>query len=505
MSRGRRLVVLGICCLSLFMISLDTTGVNVALPAMAEDLRASVSGLQWIVDAYSIVIASFLLFAGAAADRFGRRRVFETGLAVFAVGSELCSLAPSLGWLVGFRALQALGGSMLTPVAMSILSSVFADARERAWAIGVWVSTFGLGMAAGPLLGGFLTEAAGWRSVFWVNAPVGMLVLAATLVVVPESRASKPRRPDPVAQVLVVVMLGAVVYAIIQGAHSDWRAPGIRGLFVAALVALLLLLAWEMRRAEPLIDPRSFRCPAFSGAVATAVCVFACLSGFLFLSPMYLQVVRRMTPLEAGLHLLPAAVAIAVCPPLAAWLVGRVGPWLPLTLGGLALTVSMVAMSRLTASTGIDYLTVTFAMFGFGFAMTDGQISGAAAAALPPSQAGLASAIAATGRQVGQALGVAVGGSLLMASMHGTVRVSFARASHPAWMVLAACGCAVILLGLLAASARGAKHAVPGVPRGEMPPGPGRAAPQGAGRLWPSPPEWIPRYLMDLQYRDHLP
>jgi MFS family permease len=359
--------------------------------------------------------------------------------------------------------------------------------------------------------------------VFWVNAPVGMLALAATLVVVPESRASKPRKPDPVAQVLVAVMLGALVYAIIQGAHSDWRAPVIRGLFVTALVALLLLLAWELRRAEPLIDPRAFRSPAFSGAVATAVCVFACLSGFLFLGTIYLQDVQRLTPLAAGLHLLPAAVTIAVCPPLAAWLAGRVGPWLPLTLGGLALTASMDAMSRLTGSTGNSYLTATFALFGFGFAMTDGQVSGAAVAALPPSQAGLAAAIATTGRQVGQALGVAVGGSLLIASMHGTMRVGFARASHPAWVVLAGCGCAVIVLALLAAWARGASRPVPGEPRprAEMPRAPYRTAPRAPAPPWPpSPPEWMPRYLMDLQapgrlgaeagppasaYRDQLP
>ena len=285
LSRSRRLVVLGICCLSLFMITLDNTGVNVALPAIAQSLRTSVSGLQWIVDAYTMVLASFLMFAGSAADRFGRRRVFQTGLTVFAAGSALCSVAPSLGWLVGFRVVQAVGGSMLTPVALSILSNVFTNARERARAIGVWVSALGLGMAAGPLLGGVLTETVGWRGVFWVNVPVGLAALAATWVVVPESRAKKPRRADPVAQVLVVVMLGTEVYAIIQGAHSDWRAPGIRALFCAAFGVLLLFVAWELIRDEPLIDPRFFfRSPAFSGAVATALCAFACLSGFLFLS-----------------------------------------------------------------------------------------------------------------------------------------------------------------------------------------------------------------------------
>jgi EmrB/QacA subfamily drug resistance transporter len=500
LSSRRRLAVLGICCLSLLIVSLDNTVVNVALPAMARGLHASVSGLQWIVDAYTMAMASLLMFAGATGDRFGRRGAFQVGLAVFTVASLLCSLAPSLGWLVGFRIMQAVGGSMLTPVGMSILSSVFTSGKERAWAIGVWVSMLGVGMAAGPVLGGVLTETVGWRGVFWVNVPVGLAASVLTRLLVPESRARGSRRPDPVAQILVVVMLGSVVYAIIQGAHSDWRASGIRDLFVAAAVAFLVLVVWEVRRTEPLIDPRFFRSPAFSGAVVTAVCAFACLSGFLFLSSIYLQDVRRLTPLAAGVHLLPTAVAIAVCPPLAAWLASRVDPRVPLMLGGLALTVSMAAMSRLTGSTGNAYLIATFAVFGFGMAMIDGQISSVAVSAMPLGQAGLASGIASTGRQVGQALGVAVGGSLLNAGMHGPMQAWFPRASHPAWAVLAGCGCTVTVLGLLTATVlRSAPLPVSGTPQpqAETPP-PRSVSPQGAGRLWPRTPEWVPRYLMDL-------
>lgn len=510
LSRERRLVVLGICCLSLLIVSLDNTVVNVALPVMARGLQASVSGLQWIVDAYTMVLASLLMFAGAAGDRFGRRRVFQMGLAVFTVGSALCSVAPSLGWLVGFRVMQATGGSMLTPVAMSILSSVFTRGRGRDWAIGVWVSTLGVGMAAGPVLGGVLTGTVGWRSVFWINVPVGLAAIVLTRVVVPESRAERPRRPDPVAQILVIAMLGSLIYAIIQGARSDWRAPAIRGLFGVAVAALLILIVWELRRREPLIDPRFFRSLAFAGAVVTAICAFACLSGFLFLSTIYLQDVRRLAPLSAGLHLLPAAVTIAVFPVLAAWLASRVGPRVPLMLGGSALTLSMAAMSRLTRSTADTRLIATFAVFGFGVAMVDGQISNAVVSAMPSAQAGLASGIASTGRQLGQALGVAVCGALLNARMHGPMQSWFINAGHPAWTVLGCCGFAVTVLGLLTARALGpiTEPRPATSPRSRL-----QVPSQASGQPWLPSPEWIPRYLMKMPgdaatettvYREHL-
>jgi EmrB/QacA subfamily drug resistance transporter len=501
LSRMRRLSVLGVCCSSLLIVSLDSTVVNVALPAMARQLHASVSGLQWIVDAYTVVLASLVMFAGVMADRFDRRRVFQVGLAVFTSASALCSFAPSLGWLVGFRIMQAVGGSMLNPVGMSIVSSVFTGGRVRARAIGIWVSAQGIGMAAGPVLGGVLTETMGWRSVFWINVPIGLIALVLAGVVIPASRARRPRRPDTLAQVLVIVMLGSLIYAIIEGAGTEWHSSRIRDLFAVAAVALVVLVVWEIRRTDPLIDPRLFGSPAFSGAVTTAVCGFACLSGFLFLSTIYLQDVRRLAPLSAGLHLLPAAAAITVCPTLAAWLSGKVGWRVPLMLGGLALTLSMVAMSRLTASTPNTYLVVTFAVFGFGVAMIDGQISDVAVSVMPPGQAGLASGIASTGRQVGQALGVAVAGSLLNAGMHGPMQGWFVHGSRSAWTVLGGCGCAVMLFGLLI---RRARDEVPGVrpqPRAAVPPLPHRVPRQAAGQVWPAPQEWVPRYLMDREPR----
>ena len=197
LSRRRRMLVLAICCLSLFIFGVDSTIVNVALPSIQRDLHAPVSGLQWTVDAYTVVIASVLILAGSTADRFGRRKVFQIGLATFTLGSLLCSLAPGLGWLVAFRMLQAVGGSMMNPVAVSIIANTFTDPRERARAIGIWGGVFGLSIAAGPPLGGVLVDSVGWRGIFWVNIPVGVAAIVLTALFVPESRAARPRRARP--------------------------------------------------------------------------------------------------------------------------------------------------------------------------------------------------------------------------------------------------------------------------------------------------------------------
>ena len=228
LSRRHRLLVLVICSSSLFIVGLDSTIVNIALPAIGRDLHASVAGLQWTVDGYALVLASLLMLSGATADRIGRRRVFQVGLATFTAGSALCSLAPSLGWLVAFRMLQAIGGSMLNPVAMSIITNTFTDKTERARAIGVWGGAYGLSMSLGPVIGGLLVDSIGWRGTFYVNIPIGLAAIALTARFVPESRARRPRRPDPVGQALIIVMLGSLTYAIIEGPAFDWRGLGHR-------------------------------------------------------------------------------------------------------------------------------------------------------------------------------------------------------------------------------------------------------------------------------------
>src|SRR3954452_12127374 len=256
--RRRRTGILLICCFSLFMVGLDVTAVNVALPSIGDDLDAGVSGLQWTVDAYTVVMASLLMFSGSMGDRLGRKRVFLTGLGVFTGASVLCSLAPTAEALVAFRVLQAVGASMLNPVAMSIIANTFTDPRERAQAVGVWGAVFGISMALGPIVGGTLVSSIGWRSIFWINIPLGLVAIALTLRFIPESRAPRPRRFDPVGQVLVIVLLSTLTYGIIEAPGRGWSSAATVATLSGAGLALLGLLVYEPRREDPLVDLRFF-------------------------------------------------------------------------------------------------------------------------------------------------------------------------------------------------------------------------------------------------------
>ncbi|MFE0434322.1 MFS transporter [Streptomyces nigra] len=447
-SHRRRLLILAICCMSLLIVSLDNTALNVALPALQSDLHASTSGLQWTIDAYTLVLASLLMLAGSTADRIGRKRVFMAGLVVFTIGSALCSLAPDLNSLIVFRMVQAVGGSMLNPVAMSIITNTFTNPRERARAIGVWGAVVGISMAAGPLIGGLLVETVGWRAIFWVNLPVGLAALLLTLRFVPESRAAKARRADPVGQVLVMLLFGSLTYAIIEAP----TAPAAEVLVFGglALAALVGLLVHEPRRAEPLIDLRFFRSAPFSGATVIAVSAFAALGGFLFLSTLYLQNVRGLDALHAGLWMLPMAALCFVCAPVAGRVVGNRGPRLPLLIAGASMTASGVLFAAFEAESSDATLVLGYILFGLGFGFVNAPITNTAVSGMPRAQAGVAAAVASTSRQLGQALGVAVIGAVL-ASGIGTAayRTAFVTAARPAWWIVAACGLTVLVVGAL--------------------------------------------------------
>lgn len=448
LSHRRRMLVLSICCMSLLIVSLDNTALNVALPSMQRELHATTSGLQWAIDAYTLVLASLLMLAGSTADRIGRKRVFMAGLVIFTAGSLLCSLAPNLELLVVFRMVQAVGGSMLNPVAMSIITNTFTDPRERARAIGVWGAVVGISMAAGPLAGGLLVESVGWRSIFWVNLPVGLAALLLTLRFVPESRAPRPRRPDPVGQVLVIALFGSLTYSIIEA--PDASPAEVLPFAAVAVAALLALLIYEPRRAEPLIDLRFFHSAPFSGATGIAVSAFAALGGFLFLSTLYLQNVRGLDALHAGLWMLPMAVPTLLCAPLSGRLVGSRGPRLPLLIAGAAMTVSGLLFALFEAETTNVTLFLGYVLFGVGFGFVNAPITNTAVSGMPRTQAGVAAAVASTSRQLGQTLGVAVIGAVLAAGIGSSpYRDTFVSAARPGWWILAACGAAVLVLGLL--------------------------------------------------------
>ncbi|MFJ2156677.1 MFS transporter [Streptomyces sp. NPDC087856] len=446
LSHRRRQLVLAICCMSLLIVSLDVTILNVALPAMQTDLHASTSGLQWTIDAYTLVLASLLMLAGSTADRIGRKRVFVVGLVVFSLGSLLCSVAPGLDSLIWFRMIQAVGGSMLNPVAMSIITNTFTGPRERARAIGVWGAVVGISMAAGPLIGGLLVDSVGWRSIFWINLPVGLAALLLTLKFIPESRAPKARRPDPVGQLLVIALFGSLTYAIIEAPDSGFTS--ILPFAILALAALLALLWYEPRRDEPLIDLRFFRSAPFSGATVIAISAFSALGGFLFLSTLYLQNVVGLDALHAGLWMLPMAVPTFLCAPISGRLVGSHGPRISLLIAGTAMTASAVLFAGFEAETSGVSRFIGYALFGIGFGFVNAPITNTAVSGMPRAQAGVAAAVASTSRQLGQTLGVAVVGAVLASGVSASsYKETFVSAARPGWWILVACGLAVLVLG----------------------------------------------------------
>jgi len=449
LSRQRRYLVLAICCMSLFLVGMDSTVVNVALPSIGRDFHAPVSGLQWTVDAYLLVIASLLMLSGSVADRVGRRRVFQIGLAIFTLGSLACSLAPSLGWLVAFRALQAVGGSMLNPVAMAIVTNVFTDPKERAKAIGLWGSVFGLSVALGPVIGGVLVDSVGWRGVFWVNIPFGIAALALTARYVPESRAATRRSLDPFGQILVLLTLVTVSFGIIEGPDLGWGSALIVACFAVAVAAITMLLAWSRRIAEPLIDLRFFRSLPFSGAALTAVTGMTAFAGFLFLITLYLQEVRGYSALTAGLCLVPMALLMAGSAPLCGRFIAAHGTRIPLVIAGTGITAGGVLLAFLSAGSPVWYLLLSCMVLGAGMGWVNAPITNNAVAGMPRARAGTAAGIASTGRQVGSSLGVAVMGSVLAAGLHGSIAAGFASATRPAWWIVAAMGASVLALALV--------------------------------------------------------
>jgi EmrB/QacA subfamily drug resistance transporter len=448
----RRYLVLAICCMSLLIVGLDNTIVNVALPSIRHDLHAPVSGLQWTVDAYTLVLASLLMLSGSTADRIGRRRTFQTGLVTFTLGSLLCSLAPSLGWLIAFRMLQAVGGSMLNPVAMSIITNTFTDRTERARAIGIWGGVMGVSMALGPVVGGLLVTTVGWRGVFWVNVPIGLAAVVLTGLFVPESKAPRARRIDPLGQLLVIVLLGALTYGIIEGPTLGWSSTEIIFFFALSATALAGLLWYEPRREEPLIDLRFFCSVPFASATVIAVSAFAALGGFLFINTLYLQDARGLSPLHAGLYTLPMAAMAVVFGPLSGRIVGSRGARLPLVAAGLTIAAGCAVLSQVTNATPAGWLFLAYVIFGVGFGLVNAPITNAAVSGMPVAQSGVAAGLASTSRQVGQSLGVAVVGSVVTAGLHGSMRTGLAAASHVAWWVLAGCGVIVFVLGLVTTS-----------------------------------------------------
>ena len=435
--------------MSLLIVGLDSTIVNIALPAIHRSLNAPMSGLQWTIDAYTLVLASLLMLSGSTADRLGRRRIFQVGLATFSLGSLLCAVAPSLDLLIAARAIQAIGGSMLNPVAMSIIRNVFEDPRERAMAVGVWGAMVGISMALGPVLGGALVDSVSWRAVFIVNVPIGIAAIILTALFVPESRADRPRRIDPVGQLLVIVGLATLTYAIIDAPSAGWVSAQSVILYTVSAASFGGLVAYELRRREPLLEIRFFRSAPFSGAILIALGLFASMGGFLFLNTLYLQDVRGLSPLDAGLYTLPMAGLMLVVAPLSGRIIGTRGARLPLLLGSVAIFASALILTHVTVHTPFGLLIAAYVLFGFGSGWLNPPITNTAISGMPPSQAGVAAAVASTARQVGQTLGVAVLGALAGSGAAGAIGHNFSQTTHASWAIVAVLAAAIFVVGLI--------------------------------------------------------
>jgi EmrB/QacA subfamily drug resistance transporter len=454
----RKAIILVSCCLSLLIVSMDATIVNVAIPSIRADFNASASHLQWVIDIYTLVLASLLLLSGAAADRFGRRRTFQLGLTVFALASLLCSIAPSIETLIAARLLQAIGGSMMNPVAMSIITQVFTERVERARAIGIWGGVVGISMALGPIVGGALIEFVGWRSVFWINLPICALAIVLTAVFVPESKSLTMRDLDPIGQGLGMVFLFGVVYVLIEGPVMGWTDGRTIAVLVAATLSFAGFLVYEGRRRDPFVDLRFFRSIPFTSATVIAVCAFAAWGAFLFMMSLYLQDERGFSALHTGLIYLPIALGALLFSPLSGRMVGRFGSRPSLLIAGTLITAATVMLAGLSATTPVWQMLIIFAVFGIGFSMVNAPVTNAAVSGMPTDRAGAASAIASTSRQVGVSVGVALCGSVAGSAL-SAAGTDFATAARPLWLICAALGVVIIVLGFYSTSGRALRSA----------------------------------------------
>ena len=421
----RRWWALAVLCLSLVLIVLDNTVLNVALPTLVRELGASTTQLQWMVDAYVIVFAGLLLTAGALGDRYGRRRALQAGLVVFAVASALAALSGSTGQLIGARAVMGLGAAFVMPATLSIITNIFTDPVERARAIAIWAGMAGVGVALGPVVGGWLLEHFWWGSVFLINLPIVALALVAGRMLLPESRHDTGRRLDVVGATLSIAGIGALLFAIIEAPEHGWDDPTTLASFAVAAVVLVAFGWWEHRVEAPMLDIAFFRDPRFSAASGSIALVFFALFGSFFLFTQLLQFVLGYTALEAGLRLLPISLVLGAVSPLSARLVERLGTKVVVTTGLLTVAGGLAMISTFTMGSSYGDLLGGMLVMAAGMGLTMAPATESIMGSLPPAQAGVGSAVNDTTRELGGALGVAVLGSLLASGYASTLSESF--------------------------------------------------------------------------------
>ena len=409
---GRRAVILATLCLAAFTINLDTTIVNVALPTFVRDLGASTRQLQWIVDAYNLVFAALVLAAGSVSDRVGRKGALLVGLGIFGAGSLLGSRMSSPGELVAVRGLIGLGAAVIFPATLSILTNVFTERAERAKAIGLWGAMTGLGVAAGPICGGWLLEHFWWGSVFAALVPVALIVVALVAFYVPTSRDPDAPRLDVAGLIMSTVAIGTLVYTIIEAPEVGWASARTLAGFALAAVVIAGFVAWERRVAHPMLDVTLFRNLRFTAASGSVTIAFFALFGFIFMVTQYFQFLKAYSPFGTGLRLLPVAFSIAAASIVGTKLAITIGTKIIVATGLASITIAFFWISTASSATPYIELAGQMIVLGLGMGLTTAPATEAIMGVVPKEKAGIGSAINDTTREVGGTLGVAVIGSV---------------------------------------------------------------------------------------------
>lgn len=426
-SQLRKLTLLVFLCFGVFMVYLDATIVNVALPEMQEGLSADISELQWIIDSYTLAFACLLLTAGTVGDIVGRKKLFLVGLIGFTVTSALCALAGSVEMLLIARALQGAFGAVVIPTSLSLVSSAYEDAAARARAIGVWAGLGGLALSVGPVLGGVLVENLGWQSIFWVNVPIGVIAAAVLPRLLDEYRSSEAGNVDPVGQALFVLAVAALAYGLIEGNNRGWSSAVIVGSFVVSGLALLVFVPWELRRERPMLPLRLFRQPIVVVAGTVNFLGLFGLFAAIFLLTLYLQSVEGLSATQTGVRFLALTVPIMVASFVASVLAARVGPRWPIVLGSVCSAAGLYGLVLLDPGDGFAAYWWALALLGAGVSLTGAPATVSLLETVGAAQVGMAAGVSNTFRQVGAVFGVALSGALLQRELDDGLPGALAR------------------------------------------------------------------------------
>ena len=426
-----RWLALAVLCVTVLIANLDNTVLNVALPTLVRDLNATSSDLQWIVDAYIIVFAGLLLAAGSLADRIGRKRTFLAGLAVFAAGSAWAAFSGDVDTLIAARASMGVGGALMIPSTLSIISNMFANPAERQRAIAVWAGTSGVGVALGPIIGGLLLARFWWGSVFLVNVPIAAAGLLAAVWLVPDSKNASAKAPDLAGAILSVAGIGMILWSIIEAPARGWSSPLVVAAGAGGLAVLAVFAAWERITTHPMLNLAFFRQRSFSAAIPAVAAVTFGLYGALFVLTQFMQFLLGYTPLQAGIRVLPAAAAVVVIAPASALLVRTIGTKLTMAAGLALIAAGLWQISGATVTTTFAGTVVGMVLLGAGAGLAIPTATGSVIGSVPESDSGVASATSTTAIQLGGALGVAVVGSLLATRYQDTMTAALAGQHLP--------------------------------------------------------------------------